>query len=190
MRVVLTLVVAASLALSQSSEDLRRRYGKPVWQTFRVGPKIGVTVRYNVANVVVEMLIVPIEADNLHWSRHETLGAADVKDLLQKLVPRGRLLRDAGGLRNSRNFPSHKAKRDNLDMEVEFGLVKLAPEQMLAFRPSEDVQDHVETLMERAKDGTITESEQAELDYFVEFEHLLRLMKKRAAKILSTRSAA
>jgi hypothetical protein len=75
-------------------------------------------------------------------------------------------------------------------MEVEFGLVKLAPEQMLAFRPSEDVQDHVETLMERAKDGTITESEQAELDYFVEFEHLLRLMKKRAAKILSTRSAA
>jgi hypothetical protein len=95
MRVVLTLVVAASLALSQSSEDLRGGYGKPVWQTFRVGPKIGVTVRYNVANVVVEMLIVPIEADNLHWSRHETLGAADVKDLLQKLVPRGQLLRDA-----------------------------------------------------------------------------------------------
>jgi hypothetical protein len=33
---------------------------------------------------VVEMLIVPIEADNLHWSRHETLGAADVKETFFK----------------------------------------------------------------------------------------------------------
>ena len=77
-----------------------------------------------------------------------------------------------------------------MDMEIDFGLGKLTPEQMIAFRPSEDLQDHVGVLVEKSKAGVITEAEQAELDYFIEFEHLLRMMKNRAAKVLAARRAA
>ena len=73
---------------------------------------------------------------------------------------------------------------------VDFGLVRLTPEQMLAYRPPDESQDYVEILIEKSKAGTITEAETAELDYYVEFDHLIRMMKNRAAKVLAARRAA
>jgi len=66
----------------------------------------------------------------------------------------------------------------------------LSPEQMVSYIPAEDEQEYVEDLVNKSKDGTLTEIEKAELDYFVQMEHLLQMMRSRAAKILATRHAA
>jgi hypothetical protein len=66
----------------------------------------------------------------------------------------------------------------------------LSPEQMVSYIPAEDEQEYVENLVNKSKDGTLAEIEKAELDYFVQMEHLLQMMRSRAAKILATRHAA
>ena len=71
-----------------------------------------------------------------------------------------------------------------------YGLMDLSPEQMVSYMPAEDEQEYVENLVNKSKDGTLTEIEKAELDYFVQMEHLLQMMRSRAAKILATRHAA
>ena len=71
-----------------------------------------------------------------------------------------------------------------------YGLMDLSPEQMVSYIPAEDEQEYVENLVNKSKDGTLTEIEKAELDYFVQMEHLLQMMRSRAAKILATRHAA
>jgi len=71
-----------------------------------------------------------------------------------------------------------------------YGLMDLSPEQMVSYIPAEDEQEYVEKLVNKSKDGTLTEIEKAELDYFVQMEHLLQMMRSRAAKILATRHAA
>lgn len=74
-------------------------------------------------------------------------------------------------------------------MLVDFGILDLAPEKILAFRPSEASQQHSEDLMKKLHDGSINDAEQAELNYYLEFDHMLRLMKARAAEVLGTRAA-
>jgi hypothetical protein len=71
-----------------------------------------------------------------------------------------------------------------------YGLMDLSPEQMVSYIPAEDEQEYVENLVNKSKDGTLTEIEKAELDYFIQMEHLLQMMRSRAAKILATRHAA
>ena len=71
-----------------------------------------------------------------------------------------------------------------------YGLMDLSPEQMISYMPAEDEQEYVESLVNKSKDGSLTEIEKAELDYFVQMEHLLQMMRSRAAKILATRHAA
>lgn len=76
-----------------------------------------------------------------------------------------------------------------MDKVADFGLFNVTPEQILAFEPSEDSQEHVEDLMIKHHNASITEAEKAELDYYLEFEHLIRVMKARAAKVLAARAA-
>lgn len=51
-------------------------------------------------------------------------------------------------------------------MLVDFGILDLAPEKILAFRPSEASQQHSEDLMKKLHDGSINDAEQAELNYY------------------------
>jgi hypothetical protein len=71
-----------------------------------------------------------------------------------------------------------------------FGLMNLSPEQIVSYLPAEDEQEYVEDLVNKSTEGTLTEMERAELDYFVQMEHLLQMVRSRAAKILATRHAA
>lgn len=68
-------------------------------------------------------------------------------------------------------------------------LLDIQPEKIVTFEPSEETQDRVQLLMDKHYDATITPAEQAELDYYIEFEHTVRLMKARAAQILAMRAA-
>jgi hypothetical protein len=54
------------------------------------------------------------------------------------------------------------------------------PSSVLAFRPSESVQQRVTELIERSHDGTVSSQEQSELDDYLQLEHLMIMAKARA----------
>ena len=62
------------------------------------------------------------------------------------------------------------------------------PERVIAFRPSPTAQERVEDLIAKAKDDRLSANEQAELDYFFQLEHILRVAKARAEQILARAS--
>ncbi|HLG15874.1 MAG TPA: hypothetical protein VJH03_15415 [Blastocatellia bacterium] len=59
---------------------------------------------------------------------------------------------------------------------------------VLAFRPSQQAQERVRYLLEQNGAGELTDEEAAELDRFVELEHLMQLVKARAHLYLEGRS--
>lgn len=61
------------------------------------------------------------------------------------------------------------------------------PEQVIAFRPSAETQKHVSELLEKNRNGELTETETSELDLYTELEHVFRMAKIRAREILAER---
>lgn len=56
------------------------------------------------------------------------------------------------------------------------------PRRLLGFRLSDTKQAQLDLLLERNRDGTLTDEESAELDDFERFEHLVRLLKARTLR--------
>jgi hypothetical protein len=54
------------------------------------------------------------------------------------------------------------------------------PGRLRRFRLSEAKQIRLDWLLDRNREGTLTEEESAELDDFERFEHLVRMLKARA----------
>jgi hypothetical protein len=54
------------------------------------------------------------------------------------------------------------------------------PEQIIAFRPSEEARARFWFLIQSEKNGQITPDEKSELDHFMQAEHIMRLAKARA----------
>lgn len=69
---------------------------------------------------------------------------------------------------------------DLLDLLVESADV----DRVLGFRLSPEKQARLDDLLEKNREGTLTEEESAELDDFERFEHVVRLLK---ARLLRTR---
>jgi hypothetical protein len=61
-------------------------------------------------------------------------------------------------------------------------------EEVAGFRPSPEAQKRVAELLERQRESELTEEETAELDGFVQLEHMLGLAKAKAQLILASRS--
>ena len=61
-------------------------------------------------------------------------------------------------------------------------------EQVANFRPSPEAQKRVAELLERQRELKLTKEETAELDGFVQLEHILGLAKAKAQLILASRS--
>lgn len=61
-------------------------------------------------------------------------------------------------------------------------------EEVANFRPSPEAQKRVAELLERQPESKLTEQETAELDGFVQLEHMLGLAKAKAQLILASRS--
>ena len=59
------------------------------------------------------------------------------------------------------------------------------PEQVLALRPSAEMQSRVSELLNRSKDGTLPRAEEAELERYLVLEHLVRLAKAHALEQLA-----
>jgi hypothetical protein len=69
--------------------------------------------------------------------------------------------------------------------EVAEFLAKLDPKSLIAWRPSDAVQERVENLIFKKKDNQLTLDEQYELDRYMALEHLIALTKARARKQLA-----
>jgi hypothetical protein len=67
---------------------------------------------------------------------------------------------------------------------VEF-IASLSPRELVEFKPSETARQRVWDLIERQKMTPLPADERAELDHYLEIEHLMRLAKSRARQFLA-----
>lgn len=70
------------------------------------------------------------------------------------------------------------------DSVVEFISSSPTPQQIIAFRPSDEVQQRVEDLLYKKKTGQLDTDEVVELDRFMFVEHIMIIAKKKAKKSL------
>ena len=68
---------------------------------------------------------------------------------------------------------------------IDFIAAGTTPEAVAHFRPSLEAQQRVAELIEREKESGLPAEEKAELDHFVELEHILRMAKAKARQILA-----
>ncbi len=58
-------------------------------------------------------------------------------------------------------------------------------EHVAAFQPSASTRQRVAELVAREKDAGLSEAERSELDHYVQLEHIMRLAKARARRLLA-----
>jgi hypothetical protein len=68
---------------------------------------------------------------------------------------------------------------------IDFIAAGTTPEAVAHFQPAPEARQRVAILIEREKEGALSPEERAELDHFMELEHILRMAKARARQILS-----
>ena len=59
------------------------------------------------------------------------------------------------------------------------------PEAVIAFHPSEATQDRAYELIYKERDAALTAQETAELNHYMELEHLFRMAKARARLLIA-----
>ena len=59
------------------------------------------------------------------------------------------------------------------------------PEKVIAFRPSDKMQQRVSLLLQKNQEDQLSYDEKSELDHFMVIEHLMRLAKARAYQMLN-----
>lgn len=69
-------------------------------------------------------------------------------------------------------------------------IADLSPEKLLAYYAPAKMQKRVDYLVSLKKDGSITEEQIKELEKYFMFEHIVRLAKVRAFKIMKNKKAA
>ena len=62
---------------------------------------------------------------------------------------------------------------------IDFIASGTTPEAVAGFHPSPEAQERVADLIEREKESGLSADEKAELDHFMELEHILRMAKAR-----------
>jgi len=64
-------------------------------------------------------------------------------------------------------------------------IASLSPREVVDFKPSEPARQRVWELIEQQKASPLPADEKAELDHYLEIEHLMRLAKARARQLLA-----
>lgn len=65
------------------------------------------------------------------------------------------------------------------DEVIEF-IASSSPQNVIAFRPSEEAKARLAELIDREKRDGLSEDEKSELDHYLQIEHVMRLAKARA----------
>jgi len=68
---------------------------------------------------------------------------------------------------------------------IDFIAAGTTPGAVADFRPSPEAQRRVAELIEREKEAGLSPDEKADLDHFLELEHILRMAKAKARQILA-----
>ena len=63
---------------------------------------------------------------------------------------------------------------------IDFIAAGTTPEAVVAFRPSDSVQQRVAQLVERSRSGSASAEEQSELEDYLQLEHIMIMAKARA----------
>lgn len=107
MKALVILLIMCTAVVAQSRDDLKRKYGQPVAETFLIRPGIIVTASYNSTGQVTELLIAPHLTD-LIKSRSGGVSHETLKEVIDELIPmseRGRGL--IGGFLNIGCMPQN-----------------------------------------------------------------------------------
>lgn len=67
---------------------------------------------------------------------------------------------------------------------IDFLAAGTTPTSLIAFRPSAAAKAQVADLIQREKSSGLTTEERAELEHYLQLEHLMRLAKARARRYL------
>jgi hypothetical protein len=68
---------------------------------------------------------------------------------------------------------------------IDFIAAGTTPETVAGFRPSPEAQERLAALIEREKATGLSPEEKAEVDHFMDLEHILRMAKARARQIVA-----
>ncbi len=72
---------------------------------------------------------------------------------------------------------------------VDFIAAGTSPQNVVAFRPSEEARKRVWDLVAREKESELSPEEAAELEHYSQLEHIMRLAKARAKRYLHSTSS-
>ena len=72
---------------------------------------------------------------------------------------------------------------------INFEAAGITPEQILAIRPTEEENQRVEDLVAKKKTEGLTPQEDAELDHYVEQDHVMSMEKIRALELIQARQS-
>lgn len=65
---------------------------------------------------------------------------------------------------------------------IEFIAAGTSPQNVVAFRPSQNARERVADLIHREKTSSLSPDEKSELDHYLQLEHLMRLAKAQARR--------
>ena len=85
-------------------------------------------------------------------------------------------------------FISLPAEQKSYDEIVDLFARGASSAEVLAFRPSPEMQERVRDLLERNAADELTEEEASELELFGELKHVMQLVKVRAQEYLKTKT--
>jgi hypothetical protein len=71
---------------------------------------------------------------------------------------------------------------------IDFIAAGTTPQAVVDYHPSAEAQQRVAELIAREREGGLSPEEKAELDHFMDLEHILRMAKARAQQILTSGS--
>lgn len=67
---------------------------------------------------------------------------------------------------------------------LDFLITRPTPEEIAAFKVSAEAQERIRTLLDKNREGTLTETETAELDLYEQLEHMMILLKAKAHALI------
>jgi hypothetical protein len=97
-KALLILLIICTGVIAQSRDDLKKKYGQTVSETFLIRPGIIVTASYNSTGQITEFLITP-QLTGLIKSKSRGLSLETLNELIDELIPmseRGRGLFGGG----------------------------------------------------------------------------------------------
>src|SRR5450755_4563666 len=79
-------LIASGTLAGQSKDELRRKYGEPISETFTVRPDVSITATYETNGRITELLIYP-QVTGYIKSRGKTFSRDTTKAIIDELVP-------------------------------------------------------------------------------------------------------